>query len=325
MKKDCNVIVIIPTGNNFEKFKDIESTVESVLSQTILADGSYSNRLKIAFIDNGSTDGTYEKIIDLVSKDLDNLAVFRLSKETKKTRVFQNLTYLLRYSSVKYSMILNPGDFIIPSCIEKCISVFENTEGFRGDSISFEVDIKMNGDLVNQTPIYESTRVICENNRKEHLISNTDHRLISFFKRLPITANNHLMELVEFTNFHEWFYKFFYIKDEMLYLSEKLGVININILSDPIEELFNRYLLISRNSYLDSFDTNDTFLKTKSNIDSIYAELINLSFYYAKDQIKIGRIDMAKRCLLFAEMIDLEAKYNPKYEKIKKEIYDLDY
>jgi len=180
MNKNYYVTVIIPT---FNCVNEITSTIESVFNQTFNRE-----RLKIVVIDNCSTDGTYEKVLEFVKENIEQISIFRLSEAMKWTRVHKKLSECLKYSNISYSTVLMPGDILYPDCVEKCITLFTTMKNFEGNMLIFEVDlIDKSGNKKFQNPIFKENWILKEKTHDYQFVTTgIGHKIQAFYRGLPI-------------------------------------------------------------------------------------------------------------------------------------------
>ncbi|TVP52824.1 MAG: glycosyltransferase [Halomonadaceae bacterium] len=107
------VSVLIPAFNRVDL---IEETVQSVWAQT------YS-RVELIVVDDGSTDGTYEKLQQL--SDQGNLTLLTHQGRANKGQSAA-LNLALRHASGRYISILDSDDLFLPQKLEKQVHYLEN-------------------------------------------------------------------------------------------------------------------------------------------------------------------------------------------------------
>lgn len=315
MNKDHFVAVIIPTCNN--KIEDINKTVNSILTQTY-----NSELLKIVVIDNGSTNGTYEHVLKIVSSHTERMSVFRINERTKTSRVFYKLSELLRFSGLSFTTVLNPGDTLYKDCIQYCTTVMRTQKFFEGKVLLFEMD-QLNdlGELIQRDPIYSDSFIIRTHNKTEFLTTGVGHRVQAIYAGLPVDLGTHLMEIIETINFGDWFYKFFDRHGDFIYINQKLGSFMRHELNDPVNDLLNRFLVLKRRFYLSEMDEKSYAgeeIVDARKYSSAYKCLAELSLKYAIEALDKSDYLLAKDCLNIAQMVYLNIRADSMFETIEK-------
>lgn len=294
MNKDYYIAIIIPT---FNCVNEIAATIKCAINQKV-----DQGILKIIAIDNCSTDGTYEKLLELAKGNMEQISVFRLSETMKMTGVHKKLTELLKYSNILYSTVLMPGDILYPNCVDECIKFFRIMKNFEGRMLIFEVDlIDKDGNKKSQNPIFEDNCILKEKiHDYQFLTTGIGHKIQAFYKGLPILLEHSLMRIVELINFNDWFYKFFYYFGDCIYINKSLACIKEMQLDDPIDDLLKRLLVLKRNLYISV--NSGKIGEDNSKYSLAYKCLAILGLKYSINEINNNRMNVACDCLKFSEL-----------------------
>jgi glycosyltransferase involved in cell wall biosynthesis len=303
MSKEHYIVVVIPT---FNCVNEIKLTIESVVNQTI-----ESEMLKIVAIDNCSTDGTYETLLEFAKKNMKQISVFRLSKTMKWPRVYKKLAEQLRFKSISYSTLLLTCYIVYHVSIERFVTFFKTIDNFEGKVLISEVDlIDENGSKKFQKPIFTDNCVLkAKMHNSKFLTTGIEHKIQAFYRGLPVLLEHNLIQIVDLINYNDWFYKFFHNFGDSIYINESFACIKETQLNDPIYDLLNRLLILKKHMYRSSMNEqsfNDELYLDNDKYSLAYKCLANLALKYAIKEIKSNRCDIAYNCLLFSEMTCLD-------------------
>lgn len=308
-----NIVVLIFTENNVD---DIDRCIKSVLNQTF-----DSKRIHIVVVDNFSTDGTYEKVLQYVESN--KLSAYRLDKKYLKTRTMLKATRLLRHTPYKYITILNPTDTLSPECIEKCSRMFDESTNPNVRMLFCETNlVSSNGVAIEKETLFEENNILEKNkNFIDLLLNGMGNKIQCFFQNGAI--NYELVELPHFVDFTDCFKKsYFLIDGDILYLKEKLATVVKTKYEDPIDDLMYRlYFLTRLKISRENIKTEDTeFLEPLNSNSKINESLAMLALDYASETILDKDFSLTNKILLFAEMVNEDIITNELYLSIKNEI-----
>ncbi len=310
--KYYDIIVLLLTDNSSQI---IDRSIQSILNQTFRRE-----RVKIVVVDNHSTDGTYEKLIEYVKSN--NISIYRLDKKYLKTRLMLQANQLLRFTQHKYLTILSPGDMLYPNFLEKCASLLDDDSHTDTRVILCHVDLMDNdGRIFNQPPIFEKDRIL---EKKKHFVEvlncGLGHKVQCFYRcgMMPVD----LFELPHFVDFTDCFMKAWYLMSyQCMHLKENLACVSNRKYSDKIDDLALRLYFITRlKVFRETVNNEGTAF-----LDGLYSEeiSINLSKYalrYASEALADGDTGTANKILLFAEMIFEDIIHTEYYSELKKNI-----
>jgi glycosyltransferase involved in cell wall biosynthesis len=108
-----NPLVSVLVYNYFGEY--LEKCFESILSQTVL------DNIEVIFIDNASTDGSFDIALDYANKYQGAITVKRRNRRGDKG----NLDHCLRMAKGKYCVPLCNDDAFLPEYVKHCIQVMD--------------------------------------------------------------------------------------------------------------------------------------------------------------------------------------------------------
>ena len=297
VQKTYNVVVLLITENNVDT---IDRSIQSIFTQNYDLD-----RIKIVVVDNFSTDGTYEKLMDyIISNDI---SVYRLDKKYIKTRIMYHANLMLQFTLHKYITILNPGDILRPDYIEKCCSLMDNSPSINSRVLICETDIlDENKNVIVQNALYNESKLL--ERSKDFItlfINGLGHKVQCFYQHG--TISNSLVELPHFVDFTDLFKNaFLLINTDFLYEKEVLATTCKIKYDDPLEDLLFRYYFIIRLViYRGTINNESTaYLEPLITENEIYEKLSLFALQYALEAIDESKFEVAEKILLFAEMLD---------------------
>jgi len=130
MVKNPLVTVIVVNYNSRKKWDIVEQSIRGILSLTY-------RPLEVIFVDNGSTDGSFELLNGVVNKVLKHVdedlmvKVIRLSKNYGFA-VANIIAYKLRDANSKYVALINNDLVPEPNSLEKLVKVLEDNPKIAG-------------------------------------------------------------------------------------------------------------------------------------------------------------------------------------------------
>lgn len=143
---------MIPTYNNVD---DVDATFAGILEQHFPADAIF-----VIFVDFGSTDGTYEKLLDYGKE---RIGVYRILHGIPGRTMPSYAIQLRNEQPLGYPILLHPGDVLYPNFLETMIGVYErNQNNEHGIGIiAAEVDLfDGNGNVVSNRPVFDDSCLI---------------------------------------------------------------------------------------------------------------------------------------------------------------------
>jgi glycosyltransferase involved in cell wall biosynthesis len=304
-----NIIVLIPTNNCVDR---IESSIDSIINQTYDA-----SSIKLMAIDNNSTDGTYEKLLDYSIKY--GISVYRLNETCSQAMLLHNAMLYLDYINYKYITMLSPGDQFHPDYLTTCITTMEKYATAERRMLICEVDVATCIDgISSQIPIFGDNCILKNGwSLSQFFTYGLDHRIQWLCLRDTLPLN--LSDLIFCVDNTDWFNKaLFSFSTEIIYLKKPLASVTRPWPEDRLFELMLKLSLVTRfklmrgvmdNVKFDVLDELDTHKIANYNLSL-------LALRYACDDIAENKLDSALKILLFAEMIFPDVVTDPNYADI---------
>ncbi|MCQ2241402.1 glycosyltransferase [Treponema sp.] len=132
-KKNPLISVCIPSYNH-ERY--VQQTINSIISQTYQS-------LELIIIDDGSSDSTYEKILEL--KDICEKRFVRVAIEKQENQgTCDTFNKLYSYSQGDFVFVIASDDYAAPSCIETLYSNFDSEETVMVVGDNYIIDSESN-------------------------------------------------------------------------------------------------------------------------------------------------------------------------------------
>jgi glycosyltransferase involved in cell wall biosynthesis len=295
--KNYDVVVLITTYNCVEI---IDRSLQSILSQTF-----DSSRIKIVAVDNYSTDGTYEKLLQYVIER--RISVNRLKKKYLETRLLQKaIQFLQFYSDYRYFTILNPGDILYPQFLCTCTEMMDKTANYNTKALFCNTDIADDSEIIaKQTPIFSDNCILLKQKHLAQFFIKGTRSKVQCLYRIGAMPGS-LVEMPLYVDLTDWFKKaFFPFRYNCIYLKDALACIHKRKYDDKLYDLVLRYSLIVKfKIYRNSFpsDSNSYLDEMLLNKD-IYKNLSQLALEYATDAQSNNEVISASKLLLFAELV----------------------
>ncbi len=319
MKNIYNVVVLLLTDNCL---KQIDTSIESIHSQTF-----EQKRLKIVAVDNGSTDGTYERLIKYARES--ELAVFRLRERFLPTRLLCHALSFLDYINYKYITILRPGDILYPDFIARCADIMEKYSDCERGILISETDIREeSGKLKQQSPIFTNNCILRKKVHYPYLLTTGfEHKVQSFYCRgmIPLI----LPELPFAVDHTAWFKMANYLfANDCIYIRESLSAIRDTAYEDPVHELMLRLYQITRCEITSSHRPADMppgYTGKVPSAKQVRDRLCRLALKYAAQAVNQGNNKIADKILLFIEMVEADILNNEEYNLVKQAIKNSDH
>jgi len=309
--ENYDVVVLIPTDNCVET---IDRSLQSIFRQTF-----NSSRIKIVAVDNNSTDGTYERLLEYVIER--KISVNRLHKKYLETRLLlKAIQFLQFYKDYKYFTILDPGDILYSDYLDRCTAILDKTATYKTKVLFCNSDIlDDSGKKLEQTPIFSNNCILL---KKEHLaqffIKGTKSKVQSLFSHGAIHET--LVEMPFYVDLTDWFKKaFFPFRDNCIYVKDALVCTCERDYKDKLYDLVLRFSLIVKfKIYRNSFpgDSNGYLDEMLLNVD-IYKNLSQLAIEYAADAFDKNDLSSANKILLFAEIVYEDIVLHPHFIALK--------
>ncbi|MEG0806518.1 MAG: glycosyltransferase family A protein [Lachnospiraceae bacterium] len=319
MRRDDRVYIFIPTRNCSAQLKD---TVDSLLRQTVTTAG-----IRIVFMDNASTDGTYEKELSYITMQPQLFSVFRENVPTTEGRILKKAMTALRFSEIGFSLLITPGDILYEDCLECEMQLL-----IQNDNVGFvvaEVDLRDGEDKpVLQEPLYaENCELMLKYNKTAYFSTGIGHKIQLLFRGKFLPTGETLPSYAQLSQFNDWVSVSALQQDPFLYIREKKSCIYIKETEDPIGRLTDVTFWMKRMFYsveIGSVPINkeEDFLPGER--EESYRGMAILALQYSSEQIKKQRPDLARKCLLYAEIMYLNIVNEEVYKTAKQAIDDME-
>ncbi|MEG0961769.1 MAG: glycosyltransferase family A protein [Lachnospiraceae bacterium] len=316
MRKDFYVYIFIPTHNSIET---LNTTVESIERQTY-----DKERLKVIFIDNASTDGTYQKELAYITGNPIMFSVIRETIPTTNGRLLKKAIDALYYAKFRFYLFLSPGDILYPNSIEQNILLFNLNR--TAQILASEVDVKYEDNRTEQQPIFTDNCILRPSvDRIQYYKAGIGHKVQVMFRRRCLNFVIKLPYYAQLAEYNDWISLVFYASAECIYTREKSGCITIKKEKDPITRLINKTFFIKRNFYAAETKVFSTMKADEVELEERSAGYHSLAVWalqYALEEIKCDNHKLAQDCLTYAEMIDLNIVEEEEYQMAVLALHD---
>jgi len=282
---------LIPTLNNVN---DIDITIESIYNQNFDKD-----RLFVMVLDFGSTDGTYEKLINY---KYNSLGIYRSYKTCNKRQMNSEMLSIIEkfrseYVDPFYYTFMYPGDEVYPDYLNTCDRVIHEHENVS--NIICEADIfDRSHKKIGQRRLYDKMRIINGNKQAiEYINKGFDHQIQCMSRKIPYGNNQVFFEMNE----QRWWNKC--LKTNMnttaIYIEKALCCQKAVEYEDELEEILFRWGSIIKQQRHDRAEvmalSNECYEEAFKQI-ARYALWRGALYKYEKPR-------MAEDCVLLSEVI----------------------
>ena len=229
------VLVLIPVFNNIQ---DIDLTIQSVLTQDFDKDNIY-----ITAVDFGSTDGSYEKLLEYSSFSF-SLYQYK-GNFTRSAMPALARKFFIGSDGWQYQLLLMPGDVIYPQYLKKVTDKMkkfriENPEK-RLEFLVSEVDIRCEDGIVEfNNPLCTEEGILqVGENIKKYLEKSYKNNMICFGGEIVSNLHRHF----SLQNERIWWNEIALSKmaENIVYLPERLACIKERYYEDELREILLRW------------------------------------------------------------------------------------
>lgn len=311
MLKTYCIYIIIPVHNQVDL---IDDTMNSILAQT------YPRReLRVLFMDNYSQDGSYEKILEYIKAYPQLVSVYRMDSPTKPARLLKQAIAYLRFSTVHFSMFLNPGDIIYSDFMAKVIELMH----YRGEVIAVYTNVDRRGTdgvIKRQDAVFTDNCIIDkEYDYSLFFLAGIGGKVQAIYRRMPTTIAERLVDLEKRTDIHDWMSAAFPNAGKISYLTESMGCIYELPRRDTMFELMSKAYSLKSQFYMTETNANYIEQSKKDILDmkAAYRCLARNGLLYAVEEGRRGDIELAEKCLIFSEMVDADVVEEPAYQYLQ--------
>ncbi|MGN0345076.1 MAG: glycosyltransferase [Lachnospiraceae bacterium] len=310
---EARIQILIPTIN---QLVELEETIKSIKNQEYDLDNIY-----ITVVDFGSTDGTYEKLLQYNHR---NFGIYRIVVKNENQRIAEAgkiLKYVWPGGAYCFAVIVYPGERLYPHCLRTLITKYLGNGCKNIKMVICECDVFMeNGTITHQKPLFEEDRII-DGSRdiNEYIKRGYMHQIFhmgGYFNIDRYKANSE-------SNERRYWNKLAREAQEnnVLYIKEALACTKAVVYSNEFKEILYRWEAIISivrayfSKFGDSF--NEEFEKFAYHNLSEYA--LWRSFLLYKRGIHTKETE---DCFLISSVIDQEIVYEEIYEHMYKLIFE---
>lgn len=294
------IYIVIPV---FNQVSLMDRTMESILTQTYP-----QSELRVLFVDNCSSDGSYEKALEYVKAYPQLVSVYRMPQPTKPARLLKQASRYLRFSLVQFIMYLNPGDELYPEFMSSAIRLMH----LRGNisAVYANVDLRSgNGETRSQIPVFTENCVI--NKETDYALFFTagiGAKVQAIYKGRQILATERLIDVEKRTDIHDWLGAAFSNCGDVAYLTESMGCVQQPEQQDVMFALMTKAYSLKSQFYMTETNANyvEQYKRDTSDMEAAYRCLAKNALLCAIEEGKQGDRETAEKCMMFAEMMCLE-------------------
>lgn len=314
--KDIHIQILIVTHNDVNL---IDKTVESIKKQNFLQENIY-----LYLVDFGSTDGTYEKILQYERK---RTAIFQCGDIKDERIMVAEAAKLTQYEGAGgaycYGVLLHPGDIIYPDFLAICSAKMLKNVEFNPALLVCEADIiSKTGNIIQQKSIFEEERLLNGLQYREQMLGQGYKHYVGYFGG-GLSGSYHRVAGKQ--NERIFWNNVLYacgFESNFIYIPERLIALREKEYFDEIEEILLRW------------ENNITYLRTvqgKINVDlECHVEhkiKENIAEYCLWRAVKryddLSQKDL-EDMLYLAEIIDTDIINKSIYSKVHNLIFEKD-
>jgi len=288
--------VLVPTWNNVD---EIDATVQSVLEQD-----TNPEKIHLAFVDFGSTDGTMEKLRALPSQ---RTGIFSISGATRGRTMVAQAVRMLELQSVPGRLVLLwPGDILYPDYVSSA-ELWLNTiwkQQLNIVSLVQEVDIKKeDGSVERQVPLFSSPCVLraFSSDSTEYLQHGYRHQVMLYnfpFSKATDKVGTYANHLVHWNQLsHAGLYKSF------AYTPHPVACVREFTPPDELDDLLFRFE-VGLTSFRMGHENSTSHVLGSHYEQCFRQSLAKYSLWRAWLLHAHGRAKIAEDCFILARVID---------------------
>lgn len=316
MFKTYNIFLIVPVDNEVDL---IDNTMKGILEQ------SYSrSEIRVLFMDNASIDGSYEKILDYIEMYPELVSVYRMEKPTKPARLLKQAAKYLRFSSVHFSMFLHPGDRLYAGFIEKAVGIMHMNRTIS--AVYSNVDICHDeNNIEKQKAIFTDNCIIDkEVNYGLFFSAGIGAKVQILFRGLQPNALERLVDMEKRIDWNDWLGAAFPNNGKVIYLTESMGCIMKREPDDVMFDLMTKAYSLKSQFYMTETVANYTERqkKDRADMEAAYRCVAKNALLCAYEAEVDQNWELAKQCLMFAEMMYLDIVKEEAYVLLQRAVQD---
>ncbi|WP_026526296.1 glycosyltransferase family A protein [Butyrivibrio sp. VCD2006] len=306
MDKHVRIQVFIPTRNNVNL---IEETLNSIWNQDYPREDIY-----VTITDFGSTDGTYEKLLEY---DSYHLGIYQDNTTTNPRIMIEKMArnkYIYPEGWYTFQIVLYPGDILYPNYMKVCSKAFIDNQALKPESLICEVDkIDGDGNIIHQPALFDEDRIIDGN---EELKGYVDRGFQHQIQCMGYLFYRGLVREVGQVNEQRWWNKWARLGYEKmtLYIHEPLALQRCVKYDDELEEILLRWewmitIIRTKEAKFGHFQDESFYRDSRKNIAQ-YA--IWRSFLLVQE----GKMKDAEDCFLISGVLDSNIEEEDIYKEM---------
>lgn len=306
MERHVRIQFYIPTRNNVDC---IEKTLDSIWAQNYPREDIY-----VSVMDFGSTDGTYEKLLQYNPY---HFGIYR-GRDTSNQRIM--IERMAQNGFVHpggwycFKSVLYPGDVLYPDYLKICTKAFIDNQALKPSSLLCEVDKEdAQGNLIKQPALFESDKIIDGN---EELKGYVDRGFQHQIQCMVYGFGAGLVRQVGQSNEQRWWNKWASpgYEQMVIYIHEPLVRQRCIQYDDELEEILLRWewiitIIRTQEARFGKFQ-DESFYKDARHNFAQYA--IWRSFLLVRQ----GKKKEAEDCLLISGVLDSSIENDVLYKKM---------
>lgn len=304
------VQILIPVFNDI---KDIDLTMQSILTQDF-----DRNNIYITAVDFGSTDGSYEKLMQYPSM---NFSIYQYKGDfTKGTMPALASKFWLAPDGWQYQLLLMPGDVIYPQCLKRI--TFEMRKyrlkypDKRLEMLVSEVDVRHEDGTVDYKAALRSDSCVLqfEENSREYFMHGYRKNVMCFGGKIKPGLHRHFSA----ENERIWWNRIAltHMSDYVVYLPDRLACIKERYYEDELGEilLWWEYLVLFIRKQIYQVEAARIEIDQDNMEKTLALYALWRSFVLKKKQ----DMKQAKECFQIASVIYPRVKKLPVYSSMKE-------
>ncbi len=316
MFKTYSIFLIVFVDNEVNL---IEDTMAGVLEQTYP-----HSEMRVLFMDNASTDGSYEKILDYIERYPALVSVYRMGRPTKPARMLKQVARYLRFSPVHFIMFLHPGDRLYPEFINKAVGLMHMNGEIS--AVYSNIDIcHADKSIEKQKAIFTDNCIIDkEVNYGLFFDAGIGAKVQALFRGLQPNALERLVDMEKRIDRNDWMSAAFPSGGKIVYLTESMGYMLERESYDIMFDLMTKAYSLKSQFYMTETVANYTERQRKDrrDMEAAYRCLAKNALLYAYEAERNRNRRLAEQCLMVAEMMCLDIVEEEAYVLLHQAIQD---
>ncbi len=313
MKDNTCTYILIPIYESQDKSL-LDRTIGSITAQTLSR-----SKIRVLIDDNAFDVNSYRSILQYEIESPDIISVIHEKTPTTRGRMLKHMVNHLRFSKVDYIMIMEPGDVVYPTLLEKAMR-YAHLCDVKG--LIFEADIWDGTQIQSPEHIYTDSCLLNELCREEYYRRDGAHKVIVFYVGWVLMTKIKLPYYSVIADYYDqWFSLIVSRNNAFLYVDEVGGAVCDKKITDPVSDLVKRSFLIKRNLYTIETGVRSTDaaadIETRE-VQAAYHNLAMRSLQLAYAMIQVRDEKKAEDCLIYAKMIESEIDQTELYRCLER-------